>query len=68
MLVIFCLKDNEEEITALMIASSTIKNVGRKGPSRAEKKKEKLRKEYSANLAMLSPEDPVIMQEKNQSE
>ncbi|KAF5275263.1 hypothetical protein FQA39_LY06923 [Lamprigera yunnana] len=61
-------KDNEEDINALMVASSTIKtnNANRKSLSASEKKRVKLRREYLANLTMLSPDDPVLLQEKAQ--
>lgn len=50
-----------------MVASSTIKNVCRKNLSGAEKKKAKLRREFTQNLAMLAPEDPSLAVEKANS-
>ncbi|KAK9880595.1 hypothetical protein WA026_011835 [Henosepilachna vigintioctopunctata] len=61
-----CDKDNVDEINALMVASSTIKNVREKKElfSIADKKKAKKRKEYLASLAMLLPPDPSSEKEK----
>lgn len=43
-----------------MIASSTVKATTKKEPSGAEKKRAKLRREYIANVAMTTPEDPEM--------
>lgn len=50
-----------------MVASSTMKTVCRKGLSGFEKKKAKLTKEFTQNLAMLAPEDPAVAREKANS-
>lgn len=60
-------KDNEDDINALMIASSTIRTPNRRNQSTTDKKRARLQREYLANLAMLTPEDPVYLQEKAQS-
>uniref|UniRef100_A0A1Y1MDI7 Myb-like domain-containing protein n=1 Tax=Photinus pyralis TaxID=7054 RepID=A0A1Y1MDI7_PHOPY len=60
-------KDNEDDINALMIASSTIRTPNRRTQSATDKKRARLQREYLANLAMLTPEDPVYLQEKAQS-
>lgn len=41
-----------------MIASATINCQNRRRLSAAEKKRKKVRKEFSDNLALLSPDDP----------
>ncbi|XP_019876830.1 uncharacterized protein LOC109604740 isoform X2 [Aethina tumida] len=50
-------KDNLDDINALMIASSTVKST-KKEPSGAEKKRAKIRREFLANIAICSPQDP----------
>lgn len=40
-----------------MIASSTVKNVPKKEPSGAEKKRAKMRREFIANIVMATPDD-----------
>lgn len=54
--IYFFYKDNLEDINALMIASSTINNHKRR-LSAAESKRKRIRKEYTANLSLLIPED-----------
>lgn len=50
-----------------MIASSTVKTACKKIPSGAEKKRAKLRRDFTASLAMLSPEDTTTAEEKANS-
>lgn len=50
-----------------MMASSTVKTMCKKFPSGAEKKRAKLRRNFAANLAMLSPEDAATAEEKANS-
>lgn len=50
-----------------MVASSTMKAVCRKSTTGFEKKKAKLTKEFTQNLAMLVPEDRVVAKEKANS-
>lgn len=50
-----------------MMASSTVKSMCKKIPSGAEKKRAKLRRNFAASLAMLSPEDPTVAEEKANS-
>lgn len=57
-------KDNEEELNALMVASSTIQKSRKLPPSSTEKRKLKQKREYNATLAMLSPEEPSVEEEK----
>lgn len=51
-----------------MVASSTIKN-SRRGSSStpSEKKKLRLRKDFIANINLLSPDDPAVIEEKASS-
>ncbi|KAI4468523.1 yy1 associated protein-related [Holotrichia oblita] len=57
-------KDNIDDINALMVASSTVKPVRKKTLSGAEKKKAKLKKDLSAALSILTPEDEAQAEEK----
>lgn len=50
-----------------MVASSTIKSTCRKNLSGAEKKKVKMRREFTQNLAMLTPESLLVAEEKANS-
>lgn len=59
-------QDNLDDINALMVASSTIKSASKK-VTVAERKKLRLRKEFAANISMLAPEDPNVVQEKAKS-
>ncbi|CAH0551760.1 unnamed protein product [Brassicogethes aeneus] len=58
-------KDNLDDINALMIASSTVKP-NKKEPSGAEKKRAKIRREFLANIAICSPEDPELDTQKSE--
>lgn len=60
-------QDNLEDINGLMMASSATKTISKKIPSGAEKKRAKLRRNFAGNLAMLSPEDPAVAEEKANS-
>ncbi|XP_063919248.1 uncharacterized protein LOC135134483 isoform X2 [Zophobas morio] len=50
-------KDNPDDINELMKASATVKNVTKKKPSGAEKKRTKVRREFVSNLMMATPDD-----------
>lgn len=47
-----------------MVASSTIQKSKKLPTSSIEKRKNKIQREYNAALALLSPEDPVVEEEK----
>lgn len=49
-----------------MIASSTVKST-KKEPSGAEKKRAKIRREFLANIAICSPQDPEQETKKDES-
>ncbi|XP_017777244.1 PREDICTED: uncharacterized protein LOC108563156 [Nicrophorus vespilloides] len=60
-------KDNLDDINALMVASTTIKSSeGRRKPTGAEKKRAKLRRDYNATLRMLIPEEEDVVAEKTE--
>ncbi|XP_056646341.1 uncharacterized protein LOC130451386 isoform X1 [Diorhabda sublineata] len=59
-------KDNQEDLNALLIASSTVKPPTKKEPTVAEKKKAKMTKEFLANLAISTPEDRKVEKQKNE--
>lgn len=61
-------QDDLNDINALFKASSTVKPVGRKEPSGAEKKRAKLKREFLANLMVSTPEDPETQKKKSESE
>lgn len=44
-----------------------MKTINRRNPSGAEKKKAKLRREFTQTLSMLSPEGPAVIEEKANS-
>ncbi|CAH1126559.1 unnamed protein product [Ceutorhynchus assimilis] len=59
-------KDSLKDMNALMVASSTLKPNIRKEPSGAEKKKNKLKKDFLANLSIATPDDPETEKHKNE--
>ncbi|CAG9863585.1 unnamed protein product [Phyllotreta striolata] len=59
-------KDNQDDINALLIASSTVKPTPKKELSGGEKKKARFRKEFLANLNMCTPEGDEIGKKKSE--
>lgn len=57
-------RDNEEDISALMVASSTISN---KKLTTTDKRKARIRRDFRSQIAMLSPDDVQVTQDKAQS-
>lgn len=60
------IQDDEDELNALMKASSTMQQKNRRLQANSSKKA-KLMREYNATLAMLCPEDSSMTEEKAKS-